>query len=362
MTLHIEGIIGIDFTPAGLRQALAQTPVSQPTTLRVFLASPGGCADDGLAIYASLIHWKQAIPGRFIRVHLAGTVASIASVIAMAGDEIIAGDHSLMMIHLAWCDASGNRFAFAHAAEALSRYDETITHIYARRTGLPPATLHDLMQAETWLTATQMLALGFATHHLYPPNPLPHHPTPNISSMNPTFNTLLAQFRQKLDPTRKLTSPHDVQLADGTPARIRQSSAQPASGDVIVLCLDGKEVPPAPGIVSLQNGTRLEIGKHGLILNAMEPEAARLEQLHAAVLELAALLEQWQQQLAEEQAENRLQLDAVNRQLLSLGVQPPDARHDNARPAEKTEPNAGAAIVRQIIHSLSPAQQRLAQV
>ena len=70
---------------------------SSDDDLVVRINSPGGYVMEGLAIYNALASAKVA--GRKVTIHIDGLAASMASVIAMVGDEIIMADNALMMIH-----------------------------------------------------------------------------------------------------------------------------------------------------------------------------------------------------------------------------------------------------------------------
>ena len=48
------------------------------------------------------------------------------------------------------------------SAELLEALDNTLASIYAKKTGLKPQTVLDMLKAETWLTAEDAVALGFA--------------------------------------------------------------------------------------------------------------------------------------------------------------------------------------------------------
>jgi ATP-dependent Clp protease, protease subunit len=127
-------------------------------TLNVRLNSMGGEVFDGLAIYRHLAEH----PARKI-VHVDGIAASIASVIAMAGDEIRVSEAGRIMVH----DASGVAFGRAQEmremAERLDSISGSITDIYVARTGQDRAKVREWMEAETWFTASEAMANGFAT-------------------------------------------------------------------------------------------------------------------------------------------------------------------------------------------------------
>lgn len=119
--------------------------------------SDGGSVPDGLAIYNSL----KAHPARKV-VHVDGHAASIASVIAMAGDTIEMGEGTQMMIHDASTIAWGNAGELRRTAELLDSISGDIAEIYARRSGKPAETIRNLMTAETWFKAREAVDFGLA--------------------------------------------------------------------------------------------------------------------------------------------------------------------------------------------------------
>lgn len=98
-----------------------------------------------------------------VTVRVMGLAASAASVIAMAGDEILMGDGAFLMVHNAWAVAIGNRHDMADAAARLAPFDDAMAQVYASRTGLSKAETAVLMDKETWIGAAQAVEDGFAT-------------------------------------------------------------------------------------------------------------------------------------------------------------------------------------------------------
>jgi ATP-dependent protease ClpP protease subunit len=124
----------------------------------VRINSPGGDPFEGSAIYSLLRAQKKPI-----EVCVDGIAASAASIIAMAGDTIIMGPASMMMIH----NASGFCYGFAKdmrsTAEALDAISLAIAQAYVTRTGKTTEEIAAMMDAETWMTAQQCLEQGFCT-------------------------------------------------------------------------------------------------------------------------------------------------------------------------------------------------------
>jgi ATP-dependent protease ClpP protease subunit len=125
--------------------------------------SPGGDVFDSLAIHNMLARHKATIT-----VTIDGIAASMASVIAMAGDEVLMPDNAMMMIH----DPSGLVFGTSKEmrdlAEALDKIKSGMMSAYTRKTKIPRDELADMMAAETWMTAAEAVDMGFADSILDP--------------------------------------------------------------------------------------------------------------------------------------------------------------------------------------------------
>lgn len=124
----------------------------------VVINSPGGDFFEGVAIYNLL----RAHPHK-VTVKVMGLAASAASVIAMAGDEILMGDGAFFMIHNAWAVAIGNRHDMQDAANTLQPFDAAMADVYAARSGMDVKEIAVLMDKETWVNAKQAVEDGFAT-------------------------------------------------------------------------------------------------------------------------------------------------------------------------------------------------------
>ena len=159
--LVLYGFCGADdwfdegFTDRDVLDALSA--IGRETDVTVRLNSGGGFTDAGKAIFNAL----KAHLGR-VTVSVDGIAASAASIIAMAGDEVIMRTGALMMIH----EASGITFGDAdehrRSVEWLERESAALASIYAEKTGGTVEDMRALMQAETWLTAAEAVEQGFA--------------------------------------------------------------------------------------------------------------------------------------------------------------------------------------------------------
>ncbi|MCK9929438.1 Clp protease ClpP [Frankia sp. Mgl5] len=141
-------------TATGFAQALA-TVTAKNLTVR--LNSPGGSVFEGITI-ANLIRSHPAN----VTVVVDGIAASIASVIAMAGDTIIMQPQSQLMIHDAIGMTYGNQADMIEMADLLNRQSDNIARAYASRAGGRYDTWRGRMKAETWYMADEAVAAGLA--------------------------------------------------------------------------------------------------------------------------------------------------------------------------------------------------------
>jgi ATP-dependent protease ClpP protease subunit len=124
--------------------------------LTIRINSPGGDVFDGNTIYNILKAHKARKT-----VYVDGLAASIASVIAMAGDKIYMAENAMMMIHPAWALVIGNAEDLRASAGTLDKIDDSILRTYAKRTGMEDDKLREMLIAETWMNSEEALELGF---------------------------------------------------------------------------------------------------------------------------------------------------------------------------------------------------------
>ena len=125
--------------------------------LEVHVNSPGGAVWDGIAIMNALKAHRAKVV-----VIVDGLAASAASIVAMAGDEVVMAEGSQMMIHQASGGVWGNADYIRDMAAILDKIDNNLAGIYARRTGTTRASWLDLMRAETWYNADEAVEAGLA--------------------------------------------------------------------------------------------------------------------------------------------------------------------------------------------------------
>lgn len=131
---------------------------TEAKNLNVHINSYGGAVAEGLAIYNTLKNHSA-----HVTTICDGFACSAASVIFMAGDKRIMNEASLLMIHNAWTYASGNADDLRKEAEDLDKITEASVNAYMSRVSISEEDLKKKMDDETWITAEEAVADGFAT-------------------------------------------------------------------------------------------------------------------------------------------------------------------------------------------------------
>lgn len=132
-------------------QAAGKVPIS----LRI--NSGGGSVFEGAAMYNMLRRHPKPVS-----VYVDGLAASIASVIAMAGETVQMGETSWIMIHDPWTFALGSASELRQQADLLDSLGDELVLAYTRKTGLSAADVKSLMAGETWFNPTDAVDKGFA--------------------------------------------------------------------------------------------------------------------------------------------------------------------------------------------------------
>ena len=192
-----------DTSAEHFREELARYP--NASEIEIFINSYGGEVFEGTAIYNQL----KRHPAHKT-VYIDGFACSIASVIAMAGDEIVMPRNTLMMIHNMWMGAVGNAAQLRKAADDLDVINNAGRQAYLQKAGdkLSEERLVEMMDAETWLTAQDCIELGLADRFADEDADL----------------SKAAEILQKVN----LTLEQQVQRNKAIAARVRELRAEPA--------------------------------------------------------------------------------------------------------------------------------------
>lgn len=157
-TLFIDGVIASEswfddeISPKEFKDEL----ISGDGDIKVSINSPGGDCIAAAQIYNMLREYSGKVT-----VFIDGLAASAASVIAMAGDEVIMSPVAMLMIHNPSSMACGESKDLRKEAEILDEFKESIINAYELKTGLSRTKISHLMDCESWFNAHKALELGF---------------------------------------------------------------------------------------------------------------------------------------------------------------------------------------------------------
>lgn len=130
--------------------------------LTVWINSNGGECFAASVIYTALKNYKGKVT-----VKIDGTAISAASVIAMAGDEVLMSPTSVMMIHNPLTIAQGEVKDMQKAIDILSTVKDSILNAYSKKTKKPRDEISKMMDEETWMSADTAIQSGFADGKLF---------------------------------------------------------------------------------------------------------------------------------------------------------------------------------------------------
>lgn len=147
---------GDEITPKQFNDDLAA--LGDVEQINVRINSGGGDVFAGMAIHSALKRHKASVT-----VFVDGLAASIASIIAMAGDKVIMPKGSMMMIHNPWTSVWGaDAQSLRDMAAVLDKIRDSLIEVYEDKTKMNKEDIIALLDAESWMTATEAVEKGFA--------------------------------------------------------------------------------------------------------------------------------------------------------------------------------------------------------
>jgi ATP-dependent Clp endopeptidase proteolytic subunit ClpP len=199
--------------------------------LTVRINSPGGSVFDGLAIYNALKRHDAAIT-----VWIDGIAASIASMIAMAGDEVVMPENAMLVLHDPSGLVAGTASDMRAMAEALDRMKAGMVAAYREKSGRDDAEIEALLREETWLSAQEAVALGLADRVEAPVKMAAHFDLSRFRNTPPQVTALVAT-----------PSPQEDDMSDSKKASPRKSAPDgSATPEVTAAETGADDTAPAP--------------------------------------------------------------------------------------------------------------------
>lgn len=163
-TLYLDGYIAQEswwddeISPKQFKSELEEAD----SDITVWINSPGGDVFAASQIYNMIKEYKGKVT-----VKIDGLAASAASVIAMAGDEVLMSPVAMLMVHNPATLVFGEESDMKRCIEMLSEVKESIMNAYETKTSLPRDKISKMMDRETWMSAKKALELGFCDKVLY---------------------------------------------------------------------------------------------------------------------------------------------------------------------------------------------------
>lgn len=158
--IYLYGVIGGDWFGDGVTAkqfADDLKALGNVSQIDLRINSEGGNVFDGKTMYSLLVDHKANVT-----VHIDGLAASAASFIAMAGNEIRIAEGAFVMVHNAWGVCVGSDDDMRRYADLLGTVSGTIADVYVSRTKNTMDKVKKWMRDETWFTAKEAVAAGFA--------------------------------------------------------------------------------------------------------------------------------------------------------------------------------------------------------
>jgi hypothetical protein len=182
-----------------------------------------------------------------------GIAASIASMIAMAGDDVVMPANAMLMLHDPSGMVMGTAADMRSTADALDKMKAGMVGAYQDKSGRDDAEIEALMQAETWLTAEEAIDLGLADRIEEPVRMAAHFDLSRFQ--NPPSQLAAATFTQDQetdmpDPQKKRASKTPPVADDLTPT---DETTEEAASDEAPPAIE----PPAAQVIDL-DGIRAE--------------------------------------------------------------------------------------------------------
>ena len=296
MTGHIfiYGEIGTQVTTESVQNQIDTTA----DDYQIHISSVGGDVYEGYAIYGILKNLTKRT-----EVVIEGLCASIATLIAQAGDRVVMTNPAEFMIHNPFVGLQGDADDLRNAAEHLDRIKDTIISIYRKRTGLSEDELSQMMTAETWMTAHEAEQRGFVDEVREKLKAVAYIDTTKIK-MTEQKNKLqefidkgISELKALADSiTGKPKNSAKLALEDGSFIIVETESESPTAEELVGVSVSLEDGTPLPdGDHKLADGTSIKVAG-GKVEAVMAPEPVdnkpdeEKEALKAKVAELQAAL------------------------------------------------------------------------
>lgn len=294
--VHITGIIGQDvFLKDVLRQLASY---SKYDSIEVIIDTPGGEVSEGMAIYSFLRKSGKSITT------VAKRAWSIGSIIFCAGDRrIVENTTEPILIHNPWGSISGNSADFADMAKSLKGIENDFVKFYSTIIKADEDSIRRLLDQETFLSADEALALGFATEIKGAVKAVA------FLDNDITKESIMSKATKLLQALKNFVAPQALILQDATGAEVNfpelAEDAIPAVGDIAEM--NGS---PAEGEIVMPDGSTF-VFEGGQLMEIIPAEAESEETTEDESADIEMLIKQmFEKAKADALAEAKAERDA----------------------------------------------------
>jgi ATP-dependent Clp protease protease subunit len=126
--------------------------------IHMYISSPGGQVDAGLGIIDVMNEIRSPV-----YTYAIGTVASMASIIFLYGDQRVMLPNAEIMIHQPLGGVQGQASDIVITANRILETKNKLTHMVCDRTGLTEKRVSNMMDRDTWLNLEKARLYGFLT-------------------------------------------------------------------------------------------------------------------------------------------------------------------------------------------------------
>lgn len=170
LDVHIDGIIVDaetqqilkdwfgDDTSVSYKSFRDQVTTAKPKTINLFVNSGGGMVTDAMAIRDFLA--SQEAAGVRVNRTGRGVVASAATFLVMGNNSVLS-ENSWFMIHNVSGGVYGDVNMIESYARATRKFNDAVSSVYMKATGLSATVIGNMMDQETWMTAQEAKDKGF---------------------------------------------------------------------------------------------------------------------------------------------------------------------------------------------------------
>ena len=159
MEIVIDGVIGWDFYASDFRDKLKE---AKGQNLDIQISSPGGSIFEGFTIFDLIVKYKKDFPLSQVIITSFGISASMASIIALAGDKHIVFENTVYIIHNAWTCECGNKNELRKIADILDNLDSIAAKVYSEKSGKKLTEIVSIQNEETYFYGKEIIDSGFA--------------------------------------------------------------------------------------------------------------------------------------------------------------------------------------------------------